>query len=618
MRAYLAAIDSRYPQLLERAEDPSRPITLTSLTDSVEKQLSQQLYYVLTLLITEGRATDKAILAGAGEGLVLWRMVLLEYEPPFQSRMAAMFQKVVSYQLDASDLLSSIDKFDGACQEYAHASHRVMEEDTKSGIILRSLHSLGVNGNERCAKLAEHLMLEAATFNTYDAMKQEIRRVIMVQQDLATSGQAVGAIAKGRGKSKGGKPGRIPLTVKFDGECHYCGRGGHKQADCWDKAEGRPRGLGKRKGSPKGDKGGGRGAAGAAGEAGAGKNASAAGASNARKRCKYCGLFGHSEEECRKKAADSKEASSSAAEPGAKRKRINALEEAAAQLVEAVRSFKSDEEVGALALNAIELAAEIGAVRRGEVRIGIDSGAEISVWPLDLFPGVVLQSLASSRAGTMHWSPDKAAPSIKELGKEINSLDDFKGLKFRMPGIGGEVLRELGVAVINLPGAEVFPALQAGTIDGTEWVGPWFDMMLGFYKVAKYYYHPGFHEPGTAGSFAINKGLWDSLTKDEQLIIEVAIQAEAMIQGAEFNARNLASLDVLTKKHGVKLRQYSNEMLTKIGTIAGQVVADIGNTDATSKKVYESYIAYRKQSLAWAKLSEQGYMNARMLPFKYA
>ncbi len=214
------------------------------------------------------------------------------------------------------------------------------------------------------------------------------------------------------------------------------------------------------------------------------------------------------------------------------------------------------------------------------------------------------------------------APTGVQMGgwyrQEINSLDDFKGLKFRMPGIGGEVLRELGTAVINLPGAEVFPALQAGTIDGTEWVGPWFDMMLGFYKVAKYYYYPGFHEPGTAGSFAINKGLWDSLTKDEQLIIEIAVQAEAQIQGAEFNARNLASLDVLTKKHGVKLRRYSDEMLTKIGTIAGQVVADIGNTDATSKKVYASYIAYRKQALAWAKLSEQGYMNARMLPFKYA
>ena len=121
-----------------------------------------------------------------------------------------------------------------------------------------------------------------------------------------------------------------------------------------------------------------------------------------------------------------------------------------------------------------------------------------------------------------------------------------------MPGIGGEVLRALGTAVINLPGAEVFPALQAGTIDGTEWVGPWFDMMLGFHKVAKYYYHPGFHEPGTTGSFVINKGLWDGLTKTEQLLIEAVIQAESMIQGAEFNARNVTSLDVLTKKHGIK------------------------------------------------------------------
>nr|MBC8241691.1 ABC transporter substrate-binding protein [Alphaproteobacteria bacterium] len=123
---------------------------------------------------------------------------------------------------------------------------------------------------------------------------------------------------------------------------------------------------------------------------------------------------------------------------------------------------------------------------------------------------------------------------------------------------------------------------------------------------------------GTTGSFAINKGLWDSLTKNEQLLIETVIQAEAMIQGAEFNARNLASLDVLVKKHDVKLRRYSDEMLTKIGTISGQVVADIGNADATSKKIYESYIAFRKQSLSWAKLSEQGFMNARLLPFKYA
>jgi len=202
--------------------------------------------------------------------------------------------------------------------------------------------------------------------------------------------------------------------------------------------------------------------------------------------------------------------------------------------------------------------------------------------------------------------------------KEINTLDDFKGLKFRMPGIGGEVLRRLGVAVVNLPGAEIFPALQSGTIDGTEWVGPWHDLAFGFYKVAKYYYYPGIHEPGTCGSFAMNKKLWDSLTKEEQLIVTTVIEAEAMIQGAEFNARNLGSLDKLLNEHGVTLRRFSDNVLKELGTISGEVVAEVGNTDAMSKKVYDSFVAYRKQSIAWGKLGEQGFMNARLLPFKYA
>ncbi|MGI9408804.1 MAG: TRAP transporter substrate-binding protein, partial [Hyphomicrobiaceae bacterium] len=86
------------------------------------------------------------------------------------------------------------------------------------------------------------------------------------------------------------------------------------------------------------------------------------------------------------------------------------------------------------------------------------------------------------------------------LNKKIEKLDDFKGVKFRMPGLGGEVLRAIGVAVVNLPGGEVFPALQSGTIDGAEWVGPWHDLAFGFHKVVKNYHYPGFHEPGTMGS----------------------------------------------------------------------------------------------------------------------
>lgn len=202
--------------------------------------------------------------------------------------------------------------------------------------------------------------------------------------------------------------------------------------------------------------------------------------------------------------------------------------------------------------------------------------------------------------------------------KPIEKLDDFKGLKFRMPGIGGEVLRAMGVTVVNLPVAEIYPALASGAIDAAEWVGPWHDLAFGFYKITKHYFYPGFHEPGTTGSFAMNKKLWDSLTKDEQLIVTVAIEAEGNIQGAEFNARNLGSLDVLLNKHGVQLHRYPDDMLIEIGTIAGQVVAEIGNSSPMSKRVYESFIKYRKQAIAWAKIGEQGYMNARLLPFKYA
>jgi TRAP-type mannitol/chloroaromatic compound transport system substrate-binding protein len=142
--------------------------------------------------------------------------------------------------------------------------------------------------------------------------------------------------------------------------------------------------------------------------------------------------------------------------------------------------------------------------------------------------------------------------------KEINSLDDYKGLKFRMPGLGGEVLRGLGAAVVNLPGGEIFPALQAGTIDGTEWVGPWNDLAFGFYKVVKNYHYPGFHEPGTAEGLGINRKVWDGLTSSQQQLIATACQAENSVTLAEFNAKNGAALDVLLTKHGVKLHRYSN------------------------------------------------------------
>ncbi len=202
--------------------------------------------------------------------------------------------------------------------------------------------------------------------------------------------------------------------------------------------------------------------------------------------------------------------------------------------------------------------------------------------------------------------------------KEINSLDDYKGLKFRMPGLGGEVLRKLGAAVVNLPGGEIFPALQAGTIDGTEWVGPWNDMAFGFYRVAKYYYWPGFHEPNTTGEVLVNKKVWGSLSKEHQEIIEVAVQAEALREYAEFYWGNSTSLEVLLTKHKVELRKFSDELLSAIGKVSGEVVAEVGHKDAFTTKVYDSFISFRKQAIAWTRIGEQGFMNARALPFKYS
>ncbi|MEJ2174589.1 MAG: TRAP transporter substrate-binding protein [bacterium] len=200
--------------------------------------------------------------------------------------------------------------------------------------------------------------------------------------------------------------------------------------------------------------------------------------------------------------------------------------------------------------------------------------------------------------------------------KEMSSLEDFKGLKFRMPGLGGEVLRKLGATVVNLPGGEIFPALQAGTIDGTEWVGPFNDLAFGFYKVAKFYYWPGFHEPNTTGEVLVNKKVWAGLSKQHQEIIRVAVQAESTLEFAEFTYKSADSLDVLLKKHGVQLRQFSPEMLKGFYDASQEVVAEIGNKDPFTKKVYENFMAARAKAIGWSTLGTQGFMNARGANFK--
>lgn len=203
------------------------------------------------------------------------------------------------------------------------------------------------------------------------------------------------------------------------------------------------------------------------------------------------------------------------------------------------------------------------------------------------------------------------------FAKEIKTLDDFKGLKYRMPGLGGEVFRRLGVAVTNLPPQEILPALQSGAIDGTEWVGPFNDLAFGFYKVVKYYYHPGIHEPGSGLDFSMNLDVWNSLTPTQQELIRALTAAENDIMTAEFNARNTEALDTLVSKHGVQLRQFSDDIVKAIGEASGQVMAEVAASDDLTKKIYNSFITFRKSAMRWSRYGDLAYLDARLLPFKY-
>jgi TRAP-type mannitol/chloroaromatic compound transport system substrate-binding protein len=201
--------------------------------------------------------------------------------------------------------------------------------------------------------------------------------------------------------------------------------------------------------------------------------------------------------------------------------------------------------------------------------------------------------------------------------KEMTSISSFQGLRYRMPGLGGEVLRRFGAIVVNLAAGEIIPALQSGAIDASEWVGPWNDMVLGLHKAANYYYYPGFHEPGTALSLAVNKRLWDSLDSTDKALIESAATAENAYSLAEFNARNAEALTVLMSDPEIRLRKLDDEILRELGRASGEVLAESSRTDASTRRIYDSFRSFRRAILGWGEVSERSYMNARALDFAF-
>lgn len=193
---------------------------------------------------------------------------------------------------------------------------------------------------------------------------------------------------------------------------------------------------------------------------------------------------------------------------------------------------------------------------------------------------------------------------------EVNTVEDLKGIKMRMPGLGGEVLRRVGMTAVALPGGEVFPALQAGTIDATEWVGPWLDLTFGFYKVAKFYYGPGFHEPGTTLSLGINKGIWDSMSEADQELISACAYAENNQMYSEINFRNGAALAELVNVHGVQRRDFSDEIFEAFAKASEEVVSEVAEDDL-GRRIVDSFRKARTDLGGWLNVQELPYVQRR-------
>ena len=199
------------------------------------------------------------------------------------------------------------------------------------------------------------------------------------------------------------------------------------------------------------------------------------------------------------------------------------------------------------------------------------------------------------------------------FNREINTAADLKGLKMRIPGLGGEVLKQAGGTPVSLPGGEIFTSLQSGAIDATEWVGPYNDLAFGLYKAAKYYYYPGWHEPGTTLECFINQKAFDKLPKDLQVIVKQACKIANQDMLAEYTARNNTALHTLVTKHKVQLKPLPNDVLATLKKLSDEVVGDVAAKDPMSKKVYQSFSKFREQVVAWHDISERAYLNARTL-----
>lgn len=216
----------------------------------------------------------------------------------------------------------------------------------------------------------------------------------------------------------------------------------------------------------------------------------------------------------------------------------------------------------------------------------------------------LLQELYASQFGVIQFP---AGSTGTQMGgwfrKEVSTINDLKGLKMRIPGLGGQVMSKLGVLVQNLPGGEIFQALQTGAIDAAEWVGPYDDEKLGLNKVAQYYYYPGWWEPGPTLEVQINLNAWKKLPVEYQQMIQTAAFEANQIMLARYEARNYEALQRLLQS-GTQLRPYSDEILNAAKTSAFELYDEFAAKNVDFKAIFENWQKFRDGVFTWSNLNQ--------------
>ncbi|MDE0308686.1 MAG: TRAP transporter substrate-binding protein [Acidiferrobacterales bacterium] len=195
--------------------------------------------------------------------------------------------------------------------------------------------------------------------------------------------------------------------------------------------------------------------------------------------------------------------------------------------------------------------------------------------------------------------------------KKINSLDDIAGLRYRVPGLGGEVFRRIGAVAVTLPPPEIGPALHLGTVDAAEWLGPWSDLAMGFYKSAPYYYGPGFHEPNGAGEFVVNRELWQGMPDDIKQIINTACIAEHAYSLTEIDRSNPEALHKLISEHGTQVFQFPDDVMSAASKAADEVLDDLAQHDDITNRITRSFRETKNTQIEWSRVSSLPFLRAR-------